>query len=159
MPDPGVHLAQVNCALNGGTSIPHPFDPCQHTDAFQDLCSENGVTGYPQMNLYHDGEFVESYNADREFHLLVEYLTAHAESKGVSEEETDLAEDVPAPAPISTAQDVAPTPTLSPIAKPLVVQNPHADANPSGTVVSLDVQTFDNFLTQGPAFIKFFAPW
>ncbi|KAG8218223.1 thioredoxin-like protein [Butyriboletus roseoflavus] len=150
MPDPGVHLAQVNCALNG------------------DLCNDNGVTGYPQMNLYRNGEFVESYESDREFHFLVEYLDAHADSQVVLEEEGS-GEDVPAPVPVSTEQEAAPTPTPtptptststpSPTAERLVVQTPRTGANPAGTVVSLDVQTFDNFLARGPAFVKFFAPW
>ncbi|KAF8554972.1 thioredoxin-like protein [Imleria badia] len=134
MPDPGVHLAQVNCALNG------------------DLCGENGVTGYPQMNLYRNGDFVETYSADREFHLLLEFLSKYVEPAGTAANEVE-----PTPAPTSTEPE--PTPTPSPTADRLVVQTPRTDANPSGTVLALDVQTFDNFLAQGPAFIKFYAPW
>lgn len=111
------------------------------------------------MNLYRNGEFVETFNADREFHLLIEFLSARAEPKGTSQGEKAKEEDVPVPAPVSTEQEAAPTPTPSPAAEPLVVQSPRTDANPSGTIVPLDVQTFDNFLAQGPAFIKFFAPW
>ncbi|KAG6374901.1 thioredoxin-like protein [Boletus reticuloceps] len=138
MPDPGVHLAQVNCALNG------------------DLCNDNGISGYPQMNLYRDGEFVETYNTDREFHFLIEFLQERAEPQGTSQKE-----DVPT----SAEQAATPTPTPSPSPSPsptadrLVVQTPRTNPNPSGTVVSLNVQTFDHFLAQGPAFIKFFAPW
>ncbi|KAF9224446.1 thioredoxin-like protein, partial [Gyrodon lividus] len=129
--DPGVRLAQVNCALTG------------------DLCTENGVTGYPQMNLYHNGEFLDTYNADRDFGLLVDYLVAHAEPEGIHL--ADLIKEQPA------------IPTLTPIQTPavehLVVQTPRAAANSNGEVVSLDAQTFNSFLAQGPAFIKFFAPW
>lgn len=103
------------------------------------------------MNLYRNGEFVETYGADREFHLLIEYLGAHAEPTGTPEQEEEVL--------VSTVQEAAPTPTPSPAPERLVVQTARSDANPSGTVVSLDVQTFDNFLEQGPAFIKFFAPW
>ena len=158
MPDPGVHLAQVNCALNGGTSSPAP--PVPPHDAFSDLCNDNGINGYPQMNLYRDGEFVDTYSADREFHLLLEYLGAHAEPKRTSEkvEEPSPAPSL-APTPTEQLEEATPTPTPSPPADHLVVQTPRTDANPSGTVVSLDVQTFDSFLVQGPAFIKFFAPW
>lgn len=153
MPDPGVHLAQVNCALSGGMSLPRSARAT--TDAFPDLCNDNGVNGYPQMNLYRNGEFVDTYNANREFHLLLEYLNAHAEPMGTAQEVVPS----PALAPAPTEQEATPTPTPTPAADPLVVQTPRTDANPSGTVVSLDVQTFDNFLSQGPAFIKFFAPW
>ncbi|KAJ7067835.1 protein disulfide isomerase [Mycena amicta] len=44
----GVQLAQVDCSVNG------------------DLCDANGVKGYPQMNLYRDGEFVEKYKGSRD---------------------------------------------------------------------------------------------
>ncbi|KAF8451098.1 thioredoxin-like protein [Boletus edulis BED1] len=136
MPDPGVHLAQVNCALNG------------------DLCNDNGISGYPQMNLYRDGEFVETFNTDREFHLLIEFLQERAEPQGTSQKE-----DVPTPAEQAATATATPSPSPSPTADRLVVQTPRTNANPSGTVVSLNVQTFDHFLAQGPAFIKFFAPW
>lgn len=105
------------------------------------------------MNLYRNGEFVEMYNSDREFHLLLEYLDAHLEPKGAGEA---VQEVVTAPVPVSTEQAAAPTPTPSPTTEHPAVQSP---PNPSGAVVSLDVQTFDTFLAQGPAFIKFFAPW
>ncbi|KAG9317018.1 hypothetical protein JVU11DRAFT_1200 [Chiua virens] len=97
--------------------------------------------------------FVEMYNADREFHLLIEFLNKHAEPKGTVDEA------VPSPSPSQTEQEAAPTPTPTLTADRLIVQTPRSNANPSGTVVSLDAQTFDNFLTQGPAFVKFFAPW
>ncbi|KAF8432583.1 hypothetical protein L210DRAFT_3763870 [Boletus edulis BED1] len=90
MPDPGVHLAQVNCALNGG-----------------DVAKRGRANAAEQA------------------------ATATA----------------------------TPSPSPSPTADRLVVQTPRTNANPSGTVVSLNVQTFDHFLAQGPAFIKFFAPW
>lgn len=106
------------------------------------------------MDLYRNGDFVETYNTDREFHLLLEFLGKHTEPTGKSENE-----DVPTPAPTSAEPEPTPTPTPTPPADRLVVQTPRTDANPSGTVVALDVQTFDSFLSQGPAFIKFFAPW
>nr|GAT46096.1 protein disulfide isomerase [Mycena chlorophos] len=56
----GVQLAQVDCSVNG------------------DLCNENGVKGYPQMNLYRRGEMVERYKGSRELDLLNEYLDKNA---------------------------------------------------------------------------------
>jgi hypothetical protein len=151
MPDPGVHLAQVNCALSGGTSLPRSTRP-PHRRLSRPLQRQRHLA----KNLYRNGEFVDTYNTDREFHLLLEYLNAHAEPTGTSQEEV-----VPSPAlaPASTEQEAIPTLTPTPAADRLIVQTPRTDANPSGTVVSLDVQTFDDFLSQGPAFIKFFAPW
>jgi hypothetical protein len=146
--DPGVHFAQVNCALHGGTCI--YLRPTLLLPLGSDLCTENGVTGYPQMNLYRNGEFLDTYNANREFDLLVDYLAARAEPEGT-----------PAPAVDSIEEEaiLTPLPTQIPTVDHLVIQSPRAEANPSGEVVSLDVQTFDSFLAQGPAFIKFFAPW
>lgn len=131
--DPGVHLAQVNCALNG------------------DLCSEKGVTGYPQMNLYHNGEFVDTFTKNRQFDLLVDYLGQHAVPTGVAVSDSTVEEKV-----FATAPPPEPTPVVD---EPLRVQAPRVDPNPAGEVVKLTTETFDSFLSQGPAFVKFFAPW
>ncbi|KAJ6612649.1 thioredoxin-like protein [Mycena sp. CBHHK59/15] len=56
----GVQLAQVDCSVNG------------------DLCDANSVKGYPQLNLYRDGEFVEKYKGNRDFDLVADYLAKHA---------------------------------------------------------------------------------
>ncbi|EGO04191.1 hypothetical protein SERLA73DRAFT_173630 [Serpula lacrymans var. lacrymans S7.3] len=125
--DPGIHLAQVNCAVNG------------------DLCSENGITGYPQMNLYRNGEFVEMYRKDRDFDMLVEYISTHAEPTATPS------------VPSTTAAVEIPTSTRP--AEPLHVQTARAALNPSGAVVSLGPDNFQDFIDQGPTFIKFFAPW
>ncbi|KAG6329791.1 hypothetical protein ID866_9299 [Astraeus odoratus] len=134
--DPGVRLAQVNCALNG------------------DLCSAKGVTGYPQMNLYRDGEFVEMFKGNREFQLLVDYLVEHAEPKPTP---------APEPEPVVGEEEPVVEPTPEPIAtpepEPLHVQTPRVDFNPAGEVAMLNAQTFDRFLADGPVFVKFFAPW
>ncbi|KAL4075556.1 thioredoxin-like protein [Scleroderma citrinum] len=132
--DPGVHLAQVNCALNG------------------DLCSEKGVTGYPQMNLYRNGDFTDTFNANREFDLLVDYLVKHAEPTETPAQDVIVEEEKPLVEP-------TPDPTPMPSSEPVLPQVMRAEPNPAGEVVSLTEQTFDRFLSEGPAFIKFFAPW
>jgi len=91
----------VNCAVNG------------------DLCDLNGVTGYPQLNLYKDGAFLQQYKGPRDWDPLVEFLKEHTPPP-----------DDPIPVP-----------------------------NPSGSVLALDDKTFQNTLTEGPLFVKFFAPW
>ncbi|KAJ6571983.1 protein disulfide isomerase [Mycena capillaripes] len=103
----GVRLAQVDCSVYG------------------DLCSTNGVGGYPQMNLYRNGEFVEKYKGNRDFDLLTNYLDKNAPTP-------------PPPPPLS--------------APPVVL-------NPSGEVTVLNPDNFHKVVEQGPAFIKFYAPW
>ncbi|KAJ7078087.1 thioredoxin-domain-containing protein [Mycena epipterygia] len=104
----GVQLAQVDCSVNG------------------DLCNANGVTGYPQMNLYRDGEFVEKYKGNRDFDLVTQYLAKHA----------------------LTPKTPPPPSSLAPVV-----------LNPSGEVSVLNPDNFHTTLEQGPAFIKFYAPW
>lgn len=128
-PNLGIHMAQVNCALNG------------------DLCTENGVTGYPQMNLYRNGQFVETFTDERDFNILVDFLLARAEpvadflSSSTTVEQEELAAEI------------------VPVDENLVIQTSQVESNPSGEVVSLTSETFDNFVAQAPTFVKFFAPW
>ncbi|KAJ7461840.1 protein disulfide isomerase [Mycena galericulata] len=107
----GVQLAQVDCSVNG------------------DLCDANGVKGYPQLNLYRDGEFVEKYKGNRDFNLLSDYLAKNAPK---------------APSP-------PPPPPPPPAAATIL--------NPNGEVTVLNPENFQTTLEDGPAFIKFYAPW
>ncbi|KAI0765574.1 thioredoxin-domain-containing protein [Irpex lacteus] len=121
--DPGIHLAQVNCAVDG------------------DLCKENGVDGYPQMNLYKDGEFVEKWRQARDIEKLREYLSKHAEptKKAVAVETASLTDD-----------DV-----LLEAMQP----EPGKEHNPTGTLLVLDESNFEKTIQEGHVFIKFYAPW
>ncbi|KAJ7741455.1 protein disulfide isomerase [Mycena maculata] len=110
----GVQLAQVDCSVNG------------------DLCNANGVSGYPQLHLYRDGEFVEKYKGSRDFDVVTEYLAGY------------LAMHAPIPE--------LPSPLLTPAAADVIL-------NPSGEVTVLTPDNFRTTLDQGPAFIKFYAPW
>ncbi|THV07435.1 thioredoxin-domain-containing protein [Dendrothele bispora CBS 962.96] len=109
----GIELAQVNCAVNG------------------DLCDANNVKGYPQMNLYKDGEFVETFKGARDLPRLQEFLKKYANPDVSEEKEIPLAMTTP-PSPVY---------------------------NPSGTVEVLDDSNFQKTLDEGPVFVKFFAPW
>lgn len=128
-PHLGIHLAQVNCALNG------------------DLCTENGVTGYPQMNLYRNGLFVETFTKDRDFDILVDFLLARAEHTANSLSSSTAVEQEEMVAEIVPVDDNS------------VVHVSQAESNPLGEVISLTSETFDNFVSQAPTFVKFFAPW
>ncbi|KAG0698012.1 thioredoxin-like protein [Suillus ampliporus] len=128
-PNLGINLAQVNCALNG------------------DLCTENGVSGYPQMNLYRNGQFVETFDKDRDFDILVDFLLARAEPTADSLSSSTTVEQEEIVVEVTPADET------------LVIQMPRVESNPSGEVISLTSETFDSFLAQTPAFVKFFAPW
>ncbi|KAJ6460834.1 thioredoxin-like protein [Mycena vitilis] len=55
----GVQLARVDCSISG------------------DLCQTNSVIGYPQLNLYSNGTFVEHYRGSRSLDSLTQYLARH----------------------------------------------------------------------------------
>ncbi|CCL99003.1 uncharacterized protein FIBRA_01011 [Fibroporia radiculosa] len=130
--DPGIRLAQVNCAING------------------DLCSKNGVDGYPQMNLYRNGQFVESYGDSREYELLTAYLSSHAEPTSKPKLPPT---PTPEPAPIPHAEEPSQDGKYDPIPEPA------RDLNPRGAVLALTDKTFGDAIKEGTVFIKFYAPW
>jgi len=94
-----------------------------------DLCDANNVKGYPQMNLYKDGEFVETFKGSREIGKLQDFLKKHARPEVLEQKETVLAVDA------------------------------SKTYNPLGNVEVLDDSNFQKTLDDGPAFVKFFAPW
>ncbi|KAI0693473.1 thioredoxin-domain-containing protein [Cytidiella melzeri] len=115
--DPGIHLAQVNCAVDG------------------DLCKQNNVEGYPQMNLYKDGQFVETWKEARELDKLRDYLAIHArpsKTPFIETEESILGPEQP---------------------------EPGKEHNPTGTVLVLNEDNFEQTLQGGHVFVKFYAPW
>ncbi|KAJ3559891.1 hypothetical protein NM688_g65 [Phlebia brevispora] len=56
----GVKVAQVNCAIS------------------KDLCDTNGVDVYPQIRLYRDGQFVETFEQPRDLKNMRSYLEDYA---------------------------------------------------------------------------------
>jgi thioredoxin domain-containing protein 5 len=90
------------------------------------------------MNLYRNGQFVEMYKGSRDYDLLTQYVSKHAEPSSSNSEET-------ATPPVATA--------------PLHVQTSRTVANPDGKVLVLDESNFQKVIGAGPAFVKFYAPW
>lgn len=43
-----------------------------------DLCKKNEIVGYPQMNLYKDGKFVEQFKGDRDYEIITEFIAKYA---------------------------------------------------------------------------------
>ncbi|KAL0575530.1 hypothetical protein V5O48_006453 [Marasmius crinis-equi] len=116
--NPGIRLAQVNCVTHG------------------DLCNENGVSGYPQLNMYSDGKFVEQFRKAREPEILREFMKKHARPEPEPETEPEV--------------KVAEEPSHPPVRAPV---------NPSGEVLVLEPKSFHRAITDGPIWVKFFAPW
>jgi thioredoxin domain-containing protein 5 len=125
--DPGIQFAQVNCVVYG------------------DLCEENKITAYPQLNLYRDGEFVDTFSGTRDYDVLQDYIKKHAEPT--------------LPSASMTIPVAVEAPTMTKPEEVLHVQTSRADVNPSGSVLPLGPSNFQEVIDQGPAFIKFFAPW
>ncbi|THH32163.1 hypothetical protein EUX98_g2007 [Antrodiella citrinella] len=131
--DPGIRLAQVNCAVHG------------------DLCKENNVDGYPQMNLYRDGQFVDTYKKARDFDLLTAYLDEYIEPKETVEPEPTLSSSTP-DLPIATLD------TKELIAATFKLPE-EKTYNPGGNVVILNEKSFTETIADGHVFVKFYAPW
>jgi thioredoxin domain-containing protein 5 len=129
-PDPGIHLAQVNCVVYG------------------DLCEGNQIKYFPQLNLYRNGEFVETFGGARDYEALLKYMNRHAEPTATPQ--------IP---PSVTKPTTIEEPTMTRPAGALHVQTPRADINPSGSVLELGPQNFQEVVDQGPVFVKYFAPW
>ena len=127
-PDPGIHLAQVNCIVNG------------------DFCEQNGIKYFPQLNLYRNGEFVDTFGGARDYEALLSYMNKHAEPTSTPRR----------PSSVTTPIE---NPTTTRSMGALHVQTPRADINPSGSVLELSPQNFQDVVDQGPVFVKYFAPW
>lgn len=111
----------------------------------KDLCRKNGVDGYPQMNLYRNGKFVETFKQARTLEILTTYLDTHAEPR-----------NPPAPTTSALQMQVTGVSQDELVAK---AQNSREDVNPRGVVVSLDEHNFRSTVDKGDIFVKFFAPW
>lgn len=92
------------------------------------------------MNMYVDGRDVEQFQGAREWDKLVAFIEKHAIHK--------------AEPPSTSKYQIQPTAEKEPVNKV-----PENAPNKDGMVKSLTPEIFDSFLDEGPAFIKFYAPW
>ena len=104
-----------------------------------DLCTENGINGYPQMNLYQDGRMVETFKGSRSRERLVAFVQKHTSIE-------------PLP-PVSSAKSHTEDHQITPHPEPSI------NLNPNGKVLALTPATFKNAAAEGNIFVKFFAPW
>jgi hypothetical protein len=100
-----------------------------------DLCNENGVAGYPEMQLYHDGVRQVTFEGVRDYERIIHFIEEHT---GVSK-------------PSDTA-------VLSELPES-DLQTSHNERNPHGEVIALTPETFEGVVAGGDVFVKFFAPW
>lgn len=112
------------------------------------------------MNLYRDGQFLETYREARSYDLLTFYISKHAEPTSLPTL-PETTED-PIVAPIITA---APEPEVQfEVQQQQQRENhqasvPAKDLNVDGKVLALDDKTFRDAVNEGHVFVKFYAPW
>jgi hypothetical protein len=124
----------VNCVVNGGTSdFARGSLPLSETPT--DLCNENGITGYPEMQLYHDGVLQVTFEGARTYERVMLFIEEHT---GASKPSYSV------PPPELPEHDV---------------QTLHNERNPHGEVLTLTPDSFASVVADGDVFIKFFAPW
>ena len=82
------------------------------------------------MNVYRNGEYIDTFRGVREFDLLTQFIAKYAEPRGEPEQ---LSEE-----PASHGQRIL---------------------NREGMVQALNPTNFDEVIRSGPSFVKFFAPW
>jgi len=102
-----------------------------------DLCSDQGVTGYPTLKLFNGGDFDNGlkYRGKREVSAFDTFLAENVKSDGV---------EVPTTAPTPTVEEpVAPT----------------AIVDIEDGLAKLTKATFNSHVANGVHFVKFFAPW
>jgi hypothetical protein len=131
-----VNLAQVNCVVNGGTSLfVSRGSLFLLSDMPIDLCNENGIAGYPEMQLYHDGARQVTFEGVRDYENIVHFIEEHTgvfkPSNGAALSELPESDR----------------------------QTTHNERNPHGEVLALTPETFEGVVAGGDVFVKFFAPW
>jgi len=109
IPSATLNMGEVNCAVYG------------------DLCSRLSIESYPKMNIYQNGEFVETFKKSRDRDLLTEFMAPYLGSATT----TDAPES----------------------------DNTEPPPNPLGELLLLTDQNFQEVISKGHVFIKFYAPW
>ncbi|KAF9341202.1 hypothetical protein BGZ91_010425 [Linnemannia elongata] len=105
-------FAEVNCLMEG------------------DLCDDNDVSGYPTMQLFHQGKSVHLYQGGRSIEDLTSFVTTKAQEY-----------EVKAPSNNKFAQK-------------------SSNINPSGKVIVLDIKNYESSLKNGePWLVEYYAPW
>ncbi|KAJ2821411.1 hypothetical protein FBU31_004916, partial [Coemansia sp. 'formosensis'] len=112
------------------------------------VCEENHVDGYPTVNLYVNGRYIEEMSVKYTYNDMKGYVLKLPERV----KRGKFVQPAP-PAP----SDLAGTPANSNDVAD--VKHSAEKYNPYGEVVTLTKENFADKTSQGPWFIKFYAPW
>ncbi|KAJ2781557.1 hypothetical protein H4R18_002789 [Coemansia javaensis] len=159
----GIHFGEVNCLQN------------------RKLCEENLVDGYPTVNLFVDGKFVEEMLLKYEYQTMRDYMVkmqkrvragelAPAGEPVVANDNRDWDDQAADPAPQKASPPPADKPAAAAADKPAKEEpakeeeeeepeKPRKQYNTAGEVTVLTPANFAEQTAEGPWFIKFFAPW
>ncbi|KAJ1718270.1 hypothetical protein LPJ53_006597, partial [Coemansia erecta] len=156
----GVTFGQVDCPAN------------------KKVCEANHVDGYPTVNLFVKGVYIEEMYARYKYQSMKDYTLELIKRINANEFEKpappvvnndnrdwDDADDTAAAAAATTDSSVKEKTPMKeqeqkqdePVAA--AEDEPLPNYNPDGEVVALTVQNFAERTASGPWFIKFYAPW
>lgn len=167
----GLNMGQIDCIAQG------------------DLCIKLSVEFYPQMKLFEDGKFIESYSGEKTIEAISSYLKVKTEAYRLKHLSTDTSPAIPSPPTQSQDHSSVPTDSSSPItdipptdhasyqaqekphqpdpsSPPVTKFAPslvgHAPTN-DGKVILLTSKNWESFThhayNQFPTFIKYYTAW
>ncbi|KAJ2054054.1 Thioredoxin domain-containing protein 5, partial [Coemansia sp. S155-1] len=113
------------------------------------VCEENHVDGYPTVNLYVNGRYIEEIPVKYTYDAMKGYVLKLPERV----ERGDFVQP--------TSQAPSPGLTDTPVSSNDVTDAKHGteEYNPYGEVVTLTKESFADKTSSGPWFVKFYAPW
>ncbi|KAJ2385288.1 hypothetical protein GGI05_004746, partial [Coemansia sp. RSA 2603] len=151
----GVTFGEVDCPAN------------------KKVCEANHVDGYPTINLFVNGVYIEEMYARYKYQGMKDYTLELIKRIGAKEfdkppqpvvnndnRDWDDADDTVSAAvtePVKEKTAIKEKEKSEPVAA--AEEEPLPNYNPDGEVVALTVQNFAERTASGPWFIKFYAPW